>query len=68
MRIVVTVYPDGEDIDRPISWARALGFEVEDTSSPVHGRRVTIKGDISTTELKGVMGLLRQDDATAFGP
>jgi len=37
MKIVVTVYPDDDDIEQPISWARALGFEVEDCSSPDQG-------------------------------
>ena len=62
MKIVVTVYPDNEDIEQPISWARALGFEVDDCSSPEQGRCVTIKGDISTTELRGVLNLVSRDD------
>jgi hypothetical protein len=62
MKIVVTVYPDDEDIEQPISWARALGFEVNDCSSPDQGRCVTIKGDISTTELRGALSLVSRDD------
>jgi hypothetical protein len=62
MKIVVTVYPEDEDIEQPISWARALGFEVDDCSSPEQGRCVTIKGDISTTELKGVLSMVNGDD------
>jgi hypothetical protein len=64
MKIVVTVYPDDEDIEQPISWARALGFEVEDCSSPDQGRCVTIKGDISTTELRAALRLVNRDDDT----
>jgi hypothetical protein len=67
MKVVVTVYPDDEDIEQPISWARALGFEVKDRSSPDQGRCVTIKGDISTTELRSVLRLASQGDDAAPG-
>jgi len=67
MKIVVTVYPDDDDIEQPISWARALGFEVEDCSSPDQGRCVTIKGDISTAELRGALRLINRADDDAKG-
>jgi hypothetical protein len=68
MRIIVTVYPEGEDIESPIKWARALGFEVDDSCSSDHGRCITIKGDISATELSGTMRLLRNDGAVPGTP
>ena len=67
MKIVVTVYPDNEDIEQPISWARALGFEVDDYCSPERGRCVTIRGDISTTELRGVLSMVSRDEDAAQG-
>jgi|307.fasta_scaffold72716_2 hypothetical protein len=67
MKIVVTVYPDNEDIEQPISWARALGFEVDDYCSPEQGRCVTIRGDISTAELRGVLSMVSRDDDAAQG-
>jgi hypothetical protein len=69
MKIMVTVYPDDEDIEQPISWARALGFEVEDCSLPDQERCVTIKGDVSSTELRGVLSLVSRDvDAVPSAP
>ncbi len=68
MRIVVTVYPDDADIEKPIAWARALGFEVEDFSSLDQGRCVTIKGDVSVGELKSAISLLNHDGSVPSAP
>ena len=63
MRIVVTVYPEDEDIERPISWAKALGFDVDDAFSSAFGRCVSIRGDISTAELNGVLRMVGPENA-----
>ena len=61
MRVVVTVYPEDEDIEQPISWAKALGFDVVDAFSSAYGRCVSIRGDISAAELTGVVSIVAQD-------